>query len=133
MLDTMCQDLIKATFRIYREIDRNVSLFQLANDFRCPPRCGICCESQKVESTVLECLPLANIICRRKEEERILVAIDKKVAKNDSSCVSYRPDEAVAGFGECAHIIIIAPWFVGSLDLHLGGGNSASGNFAYAG
>jgi len=99
----MWRHLIEETLYVYREIDRKVSLFQVATGLRCPPGCGVCCESPKIEATILECLPLANKICRQKEEDTIMAAIDKAMAADDAKCVLFRSDEAIAGHGRCSY------------------------------
>lgn len=99
----MWKDLIRETLLVYREIDRKTLLFQLATGLRCLPGCGSCCESNHVEATVLECLPLANRIYRMKEEESILAFVDRKIMENDLRCILFRPDETISGHGRCAY------------------------------
>jgi Fe-S-cluster containining protein len=44
---------------VYHDIDRAVAVFQRGTHLACPEFCGRCCDSGKVEATLLECLPLA--------------------------------------------------------------------------
>jgi hypothetical protein len=57
--------------RIYREIDQKTALLQSAFALRCPDLCGACCDSPEVEAAVVETLPLAEEIYRRKELESV--------------------------------------------------------------
>ena len=97
------KDLLREISRIYREIDQKIVLFQLATGIRCPSRCGVCCEKQTVEATVVECLPVANAIYRRGQEETTLSAIEEKMNQNDFRCVLFRPDKAIQGNGRCSY------------------------------
>jgi len=99
----MYQDLIREIMNIYFEIDRKISIFQLSTGLRCPPGCGSCCESKNVEATILECLPLADHIYRRKEAESVLASVDRKVIENDRRCVLFKLDERIAASGRCAY------------------------------
>jgi len=99
----MWKDLIRETLHIYRDIDRKILFFQIATGLRCLPGCGSCCESNTVEATVLECLPLANRIYRMKEEENILASVDLKIMEQDFRCVLFRPDETISDHGRCAY------------------------------
>nr|WP_320011512.1 YkgJ family cysteine cluster protein [uncultured Desulfobulbus sp.] len=44
---------------LYAELDAQVALFRSVSGLQCPAGCGTCCQSSKVEATVLELIPLA--------------------------------------------------------------------------
>jgi len=102
MTDSLLADLIAKILDIYRDIDRQTASFQMATGLRCPSRCGACCESARVESTVLECLPLANEILLRGEEDFFFTAIQEKISRGDNRCVVFSPDEKTPGDGSCS-------------------------------
>jgi Fe-S-cluster containining protein len=88
---------------IYRSLDRDIGLFQLATGLRCPRGCGICCKSPEVEATVLEVIPLAFQIQREKREEAVLISIEEELSRGDLTCVLVRPGEDRAGEGRCSY------------------------------
>jgi len=51
--------LASQVMAIYHDIDRAVAAFQRDTGLACPTFCGLCCDSDKVEATLLECLPAA--------------------------------------------------------------------------
>ena len=102
MADSYLTDLITKILDIYRNIDRQTASFQMATGLCCPSRCGACCESARVESTVLECLPLANEILRRGEEDLFFGEIQEKINRGDKRCVVFSPDEKTPGDGNCS-------------------------------
>ncbi|MBN1930050.1 MAG: hypothetical protein JW786_00390 [Desulfobacterales bacterium] len=54
--------------RIYRSIDRKTNRLQQVAALRCPDGCGACCETQQIEATVLEAIPIAEAIFEQGEE-----------------------------------------------------------------
>ncbi|MBN1831754.1 MAG: YkgJ family cysteine cluster protein [Deltaproteobacteria bacterium] len=94
--------LLRRIHGIYREYDRHILSFQMATGIRCPDGCGVCCQSQDVEATVLECLPLANEIFNQGKEEATLSAIDKRMERGDLNCVLYIPHRDLPEYGRCA-------------------------------
>ena len=57
---------------LFREFDRMVRDFQMASGLYCPEGCATCCRSEKVEATLLECLPMAFTIFQRDDMESCL-------------------------------------------------------------
>lgn len=102
MMADFATDLTSEVIRIYQEIDQKTAWLQAAG-LRCPPGCGTCCESPEVEATVLEALPLAEEIYRRKVEGRVLIAIAEREDQGDLRCVLCRPDLLSPGKGRCSY------------------------------
>jgi Fe-S-cluster containining protein len=99
----LAADLSLKVLSIYQEIDQHTARLGLAFGLRCPSLCGACCDSPRVEATVLETLPLAEEIYRRKEEEALLVALEKKRNQDDFKCVLYLPNPGFPGTGRCSY------------------------------
>lgn len=57
---------------LFREFDRMAHDFQMASGLYCPENCGACCQSETVEATLLECLPMAFTILDRDDMESCL-------------------------------------------------------------
>lgn len=89
--------------RIYHDLDRKTAGLQLATGLSCPSECGACCKNPKVEATVLEALPVAEEIYRRREQDAVLCAINKTENRGDLVCVLYRPDPGIPGNGRCRY------------------------------
>ena len=94
--------LLREVSRIYRGIDRKTDRLQRAASLFCPEKCGICCNTQNIETTLLETLPLAEAIFNRKEEELILQAIEERLSRNDFRCVLFGPSEKPL-YGFCTY------------------------------
>jgi len=117
VVDNLYRGLIREILAIFCEIDHKIGLLQREASIHCPPGCGLCYQKEAVETTVLECLPLANVIYSRGEEETILSVIAERVNCGDSRCALFGPEKqslAMAG----APNTHIARWYVDSLDLH---------------
>ena len=80
-------------------MDSAVAGFQFRTGLSCPEGCGHCCSSQKVEATVLECIPLAFELFRTLQAELILKRLEKN--EDDRRCVLYRADFTAAGLWGC--------------------------------
>ncbi len=96
-------DLIGEVLQRYHVIDHKIKIFRVRTGLRCPLGCGICCDSTRVEASVLECLPLAWEIFRRRKEERISLAVEDNQREADSRCVLFCSDEGAAGLGRCSY------------------------------
>ena len=79
-----------AVMAIYRDIDQAVAAFQKESGLACPQFCGHCCDSQKVEATPIECLPLALALSEAGEGEATLVAIEA-MPPGEKRCLFYDP------------------------------------------
>jgi Fe-S-cluster containining protein len=97
------RDPSSKVLRIYQEIDYKTARLQLAFGLHCPSLCGACCDSNKVEATVLEALPLAEEIYQRKEQEAVRFALEQRINKADFRCVLYQTNPSVPGIGRCSY------------------------------
>jgi Fe-S-cluster containining protein len=97
----MLQELEFQVLEVYRGLDETVAGFAARTGLACPRGCGHCCRSEKVEATVLECIPLAYELFRTFQAELIL----KRLLKNgdERRCVLYRSDFTEAGLWGCSH------------------------------
>jgi Fe-S-cluster containining protein len=97
---TMLQELELQVLEVYELLDATVAAFAGRNGLSCPQGCGQCCLSEKVEVTILECLPLAFWLFRNGQAELIL----QRLAANgdDKPCVLYRADLTRAGLWGCS-------------------------------
>lgn len=102
MVDNLYQGLIRDILAMFLEIDHKIALLQRAAGMHCPPGCGLCCQSETVETTVLECLPLASLIYSKGEEETILSVIAERINRGDPRCALFRPAKTVPGNGRCS-------------------------------
>ncbi len=97
------RELPSRVLRIYQEIDQKTARLQLALGLRCPPLCGSCCDNPKVEATVLEALPLAEEVYRRKEEETMFFVLEEKGNQGDFKCALYRANPGFPENGWCSY------------------------------
>jgi Fe-S-cluster containining protein len=87
---------------IYREMDALSSRFQNATGLRCLPACGNCCDSEEVEATIVEVIPLGWQILLSGEEERYLSAIEESEKIGNQRCVIYDPARSREAGGCCS-------------------------------
>ncbi|MDD5614420.1 MAG: YkgJ family cysteine cluster protein [Candidatus Omnitrophica bacterium] len=78
-----------AVLKIYREVDRDIANFKSKTSLRCLPGCGHCCESPKIETTVLEFLPLVSKLHKANRISDLKKRID--VSGNSNICPLYLP------------------------------------------
>ncbi len=95
----MLQELGLQILEVYRVLDLAVAGFQSRTGLSCPEGCGHCCSSEKVEATVLECIPLAFELFHTLQAELILKRLEKN--GDDRRCVLYRADFTAAGLWGC--------------------------------
>ena len=92
--------LIERVMRIYEDFDVVISRAGVQFGMHCPPGCGTCCNSPKVEATVLEMLPLAMALWQSGQGEALL---DQYTAVTvPSRCLFFTPDELHFGHGRCS-------------------------------
>jgi len=94
------KQMIKKTMALYNELDRGIYLFKKHTGLRCPSLCGFCCNSTKVETTVLEMLPIAAMLWSQKKAESSLKAIDEKPYL--SACIFYKSESNRTLNGRCS-------------------------------
>lgn len=96
----MLQELESKVLQVYRDLDAAVAEFAARTGLVCPAGCGRCCKSEKVEATVLECIPLAFELFRTGQAESILQRLEEN--SGERQCVLYRPDFTEAGLWGCS-------------------------------
>jgi Fe-S-cluster containining protein len=116
---TMLQELEFQVLEVYRVLDTAVAGFAARTGLCCPEGCGHCCSSEKVEATVLECIPLAFELFRTLQAELILKRIEKD--RDEKRCVLYRSDYTEAGLWGCTQyqyraVVCRLFGFAGNLD-----------------
>jgi Fe-S-cluster containining protein len=85
---------------LYEEMDRQTAALQAVTGLCCPPGCGTCCSSGKVEATVLEMVPAARDLVDRGEAVPCLERL--RAAGGEGICVFYQPERSARGEGCCA-------------------------------
>lgn len=96
-------DVASQVMQVFRETGAAIARVQLATGLRCVPGCGSCCESPHVEATVVEALPLAVEVYRRREEGHLFDAVSEKDLRGDPVCVLYRPEADDPRHGRCTY------------------------------
>ena len=96
----LLQELELQVLEEYRMLDVAVAAFAKRSGLSCPQGCGHCCLSEKVEATVLECIPLAFLLFRIAQVEPMLQVLEEN--GDDKRCVLYRPDLTRAGNWGCS-------------------------------
>ena len=96
-------DLIMRVLDIYRDIDRKAARFQSVTGLQCPERCGSCCESEEVEATVIEMLPLAEELLSEYEISTLLDQIEAKINYGDPTCALVHRINDATGYLRCSH------------------------------
>ena len=96
----LLQELEAQVLEVYRLLDAAVAAFAARSGLSCPQGCGHCCLSEKVEATVLECLPLAFLLFRTAQAEPMLRVLEEN--GDNKHCVLYRPDRTRAGLWGCS-------------------------------
>lgn len=84
----------------YQTVDQHLARLRRRSGLRCVAGCGRCCENVYAETTVLEMLPLAAVLLKRRRVDLWL----KKLAAlpDEGRCVFYRRDPATPGRGRCS-------------------------------
>jgi Fe-S-cluster containining protein len=85
---------------VHAALDDRTRVFAAATGVRCPDRCGRCCRSPHVETTVADLLPLARELVGRGAAWDVLERIAAR--GNDASCVLYAPDRDDPDRGRCS-------------------------------
>jgi uncharacterized protein len=94
----MKTDIADQVSNLFATIDRHTQAFQSATGLRCPSGCGKCCDNEKIEVTVLDCLPLAIDLFQKGEGEFWLTQFTEP---SRESCLFYQRDPVEAGKGQC--------------------------------
>jgi Fe-S-cluster containining protein len=95
-------DQSSLVMEIYREMDAFALRFQNATGLRCLPGCGTCCDTEEVEATVVEVIPLCWQILLSREEEKYLSAIAEMEELGSQRCVIHDPAPSREAGGYCS-------------------------------
>lgn len=82
---------------LFSRIDARTSELAEAAGLACPPGCGRCCTSPEVETTVVECLPLARELVARGALQAVLA----RLRPEERTCALYEPDSGDPARGRC--------------------------------
>lgn len=95
----MLRQLAAEVLAIYQDLDQQVMRFQRQSGLHCPLLCGRCCDSEKVESSLLECLPLAFALFDQQQGEQV---VDQLAAAGAARrCILYDPEHQRKGQWGC--------------------------------
>jgi uncharacterized protein len=83
------QATITEILSLFDKVDLEVKRFVKLSGIHCPSGCGICCESQKIETTALEMLPLACHLWSKNEAYKALLELS---ASKDSTCIFFQKE-----------------------------------------
>ncbi len=97
---SMLIELEKQVRAIYQILDNQIDAFAAKTSLFCPHGCGECCKSQKVEATVLECIPMAFELFRTNQAELLLKRLERSV--DDKQCILFRRDFIEKGEWGCS-------------------------------
>ncbi len=91
---------IRAIQKIFLLLEKEIARFQKLTRLVCASGCGQCCENPRVESTLLEMLPLG---LHLHEEGRAEFYIEKAEKANlTGQCIFYQPHPSGQGKGRCS-------------------------------
>ncbi|MBN2529800.1 MAG: YkgJ family cysteine cluster protein [Deltaproteobacteria bacterium] len=96
----MNSTLAARVMRIYEEFDNQISRLPTQFGIHCPPGCGTCCSSAKVEATPLEMIPLAEELWRSGRAHALVDQYDGKALPD--ICLFYTPDALHFNHGRCS-------------------------------
>lgn len=99
LLSENSREVISRVRSLFSEVDGKVEELKALTGVHCPPMCGVCCEGLKVETTLIEMMPLAEELWKNNEADIWLDTLNK--AGDKFSCVFYRKDAEVQGNGRC--------------------------------
>jgi uncharacterized protein len=92
------QETIAEILSLFDKVDMEVKRFVGLSGIHCPAGCGACCESQKVETTALEMMPLACHLWAKNDAYKALLRLSEG---KDSACISYQKEPKNGQKGHC--------------------------------
>lgn len=101
-------NIIETVFNLQEILDEmgsTFSGFQNESGLHCLPGCGKCCLFPDVESTVLECLPLALKIYREGKLDEWILRAEKAAGNADPVCVVWEGNRET-GAGKCTEYTV---------------------------
>ena len=94
------QETIAEILSLFNKVDMEVERFVGLSGIHCPSGCGSCCESQKIETTALEMIPLACHLWAKNEACRALLRLSFSESK-DNTCIFYEKEPQAGQKGHC--------------------------------
>jgi len=91
---------VRKVSRLLSRTDKAIDRFREKSKLVCKSNCGSCCYTNKVESTVLEFLPLAEFLWQNKTADAVLEQL-AQTEENDH-CIFYIPEPAEPSLGRCS-------------------------------
>jgi uncharacterized protein len=92
------QETIAEILALFNRVDLEVDRFVGLSGIHCPACCGTCCESQKIETTALEMMPLACHLWAKNEASKALLMLSEG---KDSTCIFYQKEMQISQKGHC--------------------------------
>jgi len=86
--------------RLFKKVDKECRSFKKSTGISCVDKCGTCCMSSEVRTTVLEMMPLALKLWKEKEAEFWLSKINQ--IESPQVCVFYQVLDKTKGLGFCS-------------------------------
>ena len=99
--DIPASQALKEIADIYKEIDAAITNFKEITGLKCIHLCGKCCDvpSSRIETSILEVLPLAHNLMKTERWESILEKVN--AASEESVCIFYSRDAVPGLYGRC--------------------------------
>jgi Fe-S-cluster containining protein len=85
--------------QVYEDLDELIAQFQEETGWSCLPGCGDCCQTDRVEASIAEFMPLALHLMENNEMHFWLDKLEKQ--GEEKQCIFYKPDERIPGHGRC--------------------------------
>lgn len=89
-----------AVKKIYKKLNKHIKQYAKITNLKCYKQCGSCCENPKIETTVLEFLPLAIELWKKNKAEFWLNKLNQD--NHNKRCILYQPDINIPDNGRCA-------------------------------
>ena len=93
------RNVIEKVGTLFKKVDQAVQRFQRLTGIHCPEGCGECCSRSRVETTVIEMMPLALEVWRNRTAESWLART--YAAQDDPVCVFYKTQPGSFTRGRC--------------------------------
>jgi Fe-S-cluster containining protein len=98
-LGALDRDTIDRACGLFAEVDIAAEKFKEHTGIQCPDGCGECCSRSRVETTVVEMMPLALLLWDKGEAENWLERIE--AARDNPACVFFKAEPGSATRGRC--------------------------------
>ncbi|MDD5504039.1 MAG: YkgJ family cysteine cluster protein [Candidatus Omnitrophica bacterium] len=89
---------INEVLGLFAAVDAKINEFVKITGIHCPRGCGFCCNSMKIETTVLEMLPISAWLWANGKADETLSLLS---ARQDNVCVFFKKDPKISQNGSC--------------------------------